>query len=122
MAEKAGSGKWIAKGIHRHTWSGVTKSDHGFALSAPMLPDKTVYVGGTVGVGGGVALYGSNASGPTIGNYEKLHDPQGNDLAFTVSGAFEAILENPRYIRPLVSSGDANTSFTIAIVSRGDLR
>lgn len=120
MAEKAGSGSWIARGVHRHAWTGVTNGDHGFALSAPHLPDKTIYVGGTVGTGGGVGIYGSNATGPTNGPFEILHDPQGNNLTFTVSGVVEQLLENPRFIRPFVTSGDASTSFNIIIVSRGD--
>ena len=118
MATRDGTGSWVAKGVHQKVWADVTKGDDGAPLNAPYLSDKTVQVHCTFGTAT-VIIEGSNVA--PSGPYAACVDPQGNAIAFTVAGQ-EQILENPLYIRPRIPGGDATTSLTVRIVSRGNLR
>lgn len=108
--------QWIAKGVSKTTWSGLASGDTIGAASEPTLPDKTVYVTGTLG-SETITMQGSNntATGP----FFTLVDPQGNALTFTATGN-EVILENPQFIRPaLGGTSTGNFSASVILVSRG---
>ena len=110
---------WIAKGVARTLWEGVTTSSTtNGAETAAGLPDKTVYVTGTFNTGV-VTMEGSNntATGP----YINCVDPQGNAIAFSADG-MEAILENPQFIRPRVSGATGGTDVDVIMISRGAIR
>ncbi len=66
-----------------------------------MFPEKSVHVEG-VTTGDTVVIEGSNDET----NYETLTDRQGGDMSF-ISDGIKEIEENPRQIRPRVSSGPA---------------
>jgi hypothetical protein len=122
---KIGTGEWINKGLHIMTWSGITTTGPASALDASHLPDKTVVLSGTIGSGTTVVIEGSNtASGPLAtgaSRYYTLNDPQGNALSLS-TGKVEAILENPKFIRPKTTAKNANTNVTVTIISQSHQR
>jgi hypothetical protein len=95
------------------SWTGLANGESGSAYAIPTFADKTLQIGGTLGVGGTVLLEGSNDGT----NFVAMHDTQGNNLSFT-SAQMQLIVENPRYIRPRVTAGDGSTSITVTIACR----
>lgn len=116
MAVRARSGQWIARGVHECAWTGLLASpelDTGDPLDASSLSDKTVQVSGTFGTGGSLQVQGSNDKT----NWFILTDPQGNPLTFTAAG-IEQVMENPKWIRPAINAGDANTNLSCRLISQ----
>lgn len=83
-------------------WEGLTTTDTGNWIEAWDHPEKTVQIVGTFSAGT-VTMQGSN-DGVTAFN---LTDPQGNSIAKSAA-AGEIITENPRFIRPVMTSGDTD--------------
>ena len=106
MAEKAYDVVWGVKGSVVAKWTGLQNGDTGKPFEGYHMADKCVQVVGVFGVGGKVAIQGSNMVTSPI--WAAVVDPQGNILEFTVAG-LEAILEDPLKLRPSVVAGDANT-------------
>lgn len=112
-----GSGVWLAKGVHQHVWNwSTTATGAGNPINNPMLPDKTVQIwyptSGATPISH-IVIEGSNATGlpaAELGATEwfTLTSPTDGDLdtpnALNGSGALKIIRENPRWIRPRVSS------------------
>ncbi len=76
-----------------------------------MFPYKSVHVEGVTS-GDTIVIEGSNDET----NYETLTDRQGGDMSF-ISDGIREIEENPRQIRPRVSSGtsgSANVTITVS--------
>ena len=117
MATINPTGVWVEKGVHKTTWDGLTASgDTVGAQGGAALPDKTVYITGTMN-SAVVTIKGSNntATGP----YVPLVDPQGNSIAFTATTQIETILENPLHIKPFVSGATGGTDVDVIMISRG---
>lgn len=95
------------------SWTGLDSDDSGSPAEMVDFPDMTVAVTGTFGAAGSVTLQGS-LDGT---NYFALTDPQGNAITKTAAG-IEAVIEAPRYVRPLVTGGDGTTSLTVTILFR----
>ena len=97
-------------------WSGLLQSslDTGTPAELPDYADRSVQIGGTLGVGGTVVIEGSN-DGTT---YITLTDPQGNALSFTAIDRIEQVQEITRFIRPRVTAGDGTTNFTVTFYGR----
>lgn len=96
--------------IHARTylWEAlVTGSLDGEPIELPDHADKSVQVVGTFDTAT-MAMQGSNDGT----NYESLTDPQGNAIEMTSAG-LEQILENTRFVRPLVSSVGASTDLDV---------
>jgi len=96
--------------IHARTylWEAlVTGSLDGALIELPDHADKSVQVVGVFNTAT-LTLQGSNDGI----NWETLSDPQGNAIAFTSAG-LEQILENTRFVRPLVSSVGASTDLDV---------
>jgi hypothetical protein len=105
------------------TWAALANGDTGQPLeNASRYADKTVQIFGTFGASGSVTLQGSNdpraITDPSNAVWFTLVDPGSNAITKT-SAAGEAILENPRFIRPTVTAGDGTTALTVVIASRG---
>jgi hypothetical protein len=112
--------KWIARGVVECKWTPLANGDTGRFFDAPTLPDKTVQVFGTFGVGGSVNIEGSNDGGTT---WHILNDSRGEGNALTLTVAdTRTILENPGLIRPNVTAGDGTTSLTVIIVAESQKR
>lgn len=95
------------------SWTPLTSTNtDGAPLSRVKWADKTVQITGTFGTGT-VVLQGSNDGT----NWATLKDPS-NTAISTTSAAVRAVLENPLYIRPLVTGGDGTTSITVTLVAR----
>ena len=109
MAEKSFTiinNPFDASGIQLIKWGDLADGDTGRPFPCPHLPDKTLQVVGTFGVGGNCRIEGSNMFESQI--YATLNDPQGNALDFTAA-KIEQILENTYWIRPNITAGDVNT-------------
>lgn len=118
MATINPTGTWIERGVHKTTWANLTSSgDTVGAQTGARLPDKTIYVTGTMG-SANVTIQGSNntATGP----YVTLVDPQGTAIIFTATTQIETILENPQFIKPVVSGATGGTDVTVIMISRGN--
>ncbi len=99
------------------TWTPLTFTglDDGRAFDTLDYADISVQVFGTFGVGGSLRIEGSNEATPTT--WATLNDPQANALDFTAA-KIEQVLEMPRWIRPRITAGDANTSLTCVLWAR----
>lgn len=109
----------IIRGAHWWTWSNIANADTATAIGDAegivAFADKTVHVDGTFG-GATVTLVGSNDGITFFG----LSDPQGAAISFAVAGLV-AVLENPRYIKPLLTGGAAS-SIDVMLVGRAILQ
>lgn len=110
MATIIGSGEIGRERYFHYTWEGLGDGDDGTPIRLSFSADKSVQVSGTFSTGGELTLEGSMDNA----NWETLSDPQGNALALS-SGGVKTILQNPRYIRPRVTGGDASTDLEVLI-------
>lgn len=96
-------------------WTPLANGDDGQAWDTQDMPDVSVQVLGTFGVGGNLRWQGCNEVVPL--NWVTLADPQANALDFTTAKV-EQVLENTRWMRPLVTAGDGTTSLTVRVWAR----
>jgi len=99
-------------------WTGLTTTNADGApyVLAGRYSDKNVHVFGTLGVGGKLALQGSNEATPT--NYAPVNDQAGVALEVTAVPKVKQVLENTLQIRPAVTAGDGTTDFTCLLIIR----
>lgn len=96
-------------------WSGLANGDDGNGADYGFgAGGRTVQVGGTFGVGGNLAVEGSN-DGTT---WYTLNDLAGSALGTITAAGLHSIREEPLYIRPHVTAGDGTTSLTVTLVVR----
>ena len=88
------------KHIMQVLWEGLANGDTGSWENVARHGDKTVQMLGTFS-SGTLTMQGSNDGGTTAA---PVTDPQGNNIAKTAA-ALEAVLENPRAIRPSLAGG-----------------
>lgn len=93
-------------------WANVKNGDVCRSQPAAQYTDKSVQVYGTFGMGGQVAVEGSNDGQ----NWAPLSDPQGNELVLS-SAKIEMVSEATLFIRPVVT-GDETTSLTVLILMK----
>lgn len=99
-----------AKGAIKVEWAGLTNNEAGSPSTAIPYRDKTVGVFGTFDACT-VTIEGSMDGV----NWVTLKNPLGDNLAFS-SEAVEAVLENPIFIRPVVSdAGTSNADLTVVL-------
>jgi len=98
-------------------WSGLLNGDTGAAVELIDYADKTVTITGTFGSGGSITLQGSNNGT----NWFPLNDPSSTAITKTSAG-MEAVLEGPRYIRPIVTAGDGTTNLAVQMCCRRSVR
>lgn len=111
MAEQADSHLNLGE-VNVTTWTALANGDTGAKVQFASHPDKTVHILGTFGSGGTVSLQGSNDGT----NWVILTDPLGNAITLTAEG-LKVVMENPLYIRPIVSAGDGTTDLTVILTS-----
>jgi hypothetical protein len=119
MAERAATRSEIPAGVPACIigWTGLLNGDTGAAVELIDYADKTVTITGTFGVGGSITMQGSNNNS----DWFALTDPSSTAITKTAAG-MEAILEAPRYIRPIVTAGDGTTSLTVQMCCRRSVR
>lgn len=95
------------------TWSGMAQTDIGVGVEAWRYTDRTfqTYLTGS-GQFGTSSLFIEGSNNSTTGSdgaWIYLADPQGNNINLNASsGMIEAVLENPRWIRPRAGTGTAS--------------
>ena len=91
------------RGLITHAYTfGTGASAVGAPFEASDFPDKTITIEGTFG-GATITLEGSN-SAPSASQWHILSDtPADGTIVETAKGIF-AILENPKYMRPVIGS------------------
>ena len=98
----------ISRGAHIWEWLAMANADAPDALGdgdgAVAFADKTVQFDSAAWGGATATLEGSNDGTSWFG----LSDPQGAAISMTVNGLV-AVLENPRYIKPVLSGGAASS-------------
>lgn len=97
-------------------WTGISGSDDADWALLGHYNDKCVHVFGVFS-GGTITLQGSNEDGPSPSNGAPLTDPTQTLISITTTG-IRQVLENPLYIRPVLTGGDVNTSLTVRLVCR----
>lgn len=97
-----------------HKWILTNADATGAAVVAPQGNDKSISVAGTFG-GATVTIQGS--LDPAAAAYQTLHDPEGNNLAFTAAGC-QAVRENVYLLRPVLSGG-AGSTITVFMLQHG---
>lgn len=119
MAERASTRTDLKTGVPACIigWTGLLNGDTGAAVEMVDYADKTVTITGTFGVGGTIAIQGSNNGT----DWFSVTDPQGNAMSKT-SAAMEIVIEGPRYIRPSVTAGDGTTSLAVQMCCRRSTR
>jgi hypothetical protein len=96
------------------TWGALnTNNQTAAAVSLPYFGDKSVQIQGSNFDGATIALHGSNDGT----NFIVLTDPQGNNISKT-SSAIEAVTEHTRYIKPVASGINTNTSVVVTVYAR----
>ena len=105
----AGYGAGFGVGIK---WTPLANGDDGQWFDTQDFPDISVQVFGTFGVGGNLRVQGTNELVPA--NPAILADSQGNALDITAA-KIEQVLENVRWIRPIVTAGDGTTALTVQL-------
>lgn len=104
-------------GVYRVTWSAMTTSDVGSPVEMDKFNDKSVQLTGDFGSGATVAIQGSNEETPT--NWVTLRDAFENSLAALAVGTRPyQIVENMRWIRPVVTGG-TSPSINVLISAKG---
>ena len=101
-------------------WSGLSGSgDDGAPVELPEHPDKTVQIDGTNTGSPTVEMRGS-LDGTT---YVALTDGQGNAITKSLSApSIEAIAENPRYTKPVMTAGTGGAAVNVRMLCRGRKR
>lgn len=104
------------------TWEGLTTNDTGQPWERADHQDKCVQIIGNFGSNATCTLQGSNLPNPGSAydstDWFSLTDPQANAIAKTAA-AGEEILENPRWIRPVVTSGTSPDLDIIICATKG---
>ncbi len=101
-------------GLVEAVWETLTTTNRpGSGMRLSRVPDKTVQVLGTFGASASIAIEGSNDDETT---WFACHDISNTVIALTAAGA-TYIVENPKAIRPVLSSGDGSTDIDVYIVA-----
>lgn len=95
-------------------WLALANGDSGAQAALPAFADRTVHIDGIFGVGGTVAMQGSNNGGVS---WVTLTDTVGAALSRTAE-SIKTITEAPALIRPIVTAGDGTTSVGVHLVVR----
>jgi hypothetical protein len=94
----------------RVTWPNMKLGDVGAATTYSRYRDRSIQIVGTLSVGGGVTIKGSNDNI----NFTPLTDPRGNNLVIT-GERLEQIEDCSFSLYPEVTSGDASTDVTAVL-------
>ena len=108
----------VRPGVHTATWASLLTAETGDAADLPLeAATRSIQVSGVPGAGGAIAIQGSNDGviWQTLTN--------GFDAALTTAGALatlpaiEDIMQNVRFIRPVVTGGDGTTNLKVVLVA-----
>jgi hypothetical protein len=91
-------------------WETIGQADTCTAVQLGAWADRSVQVAGDFSGSASIAIQGSNDGS----NYILLTDTQGDDLTFTAAG-LKSIGPIPRYIKPVLSSGDGSADIDVIL-------
>ena len=111
MAIRSGLTSYLQETKVQCVWSGLLNTDTGDAQGLSHWLTKAVQATGTFGVGGSVAIEGSNDGT----NWAALRDSTGTAIALTALTIIRDVLENTRFIRPRVTAGDGTTNLVLTL-------
>ena len=121
MAERTYTEKSLGGGVKKISWAGLTKATNDvgqwYQLRSigPRYGDKTVHVYGTFGASGTLQMQGSNRDTPTDDTNFTILDSANADMEFTVV-AGKVAMQDPQFIRPSITAGDANTNLSCEMI------
>ena len=95
-----------------HTWNLTSADPTGDAIELPMASDRTIQFTGTWGT----ATAGIEGSLDGV-TFLPLTDPSSTVISKTAN-SIEAVLENVRYIRPVLSTPGAGATVKAVLMSR----
>jgi hypothetical protein len=104
---------FVEEGVMAFEWAGILNAENGNPIQAAKWPTKAVHVSGTLGAGGSMSIQGSN----DLANWVILRDSLGVALTFTALPGLRDVLENPQFIRAVVTAGDGTTNFKVRIIA-----
>lgn len=96
-----------------YTYGSMANGDVGAQVDASRIIGASLFVTGTFGAGGSVALQGSNDGT----NWTALRNSAGVVIAITALGLDVATQFPVRFIRPAVTAGDGTTALICVIVA-----
>jgi hypothetical protein len=97
-------------------WAAISGGDGGSWQLLGHYNDKCVHVYGTFSGGATITLQGSNQDSTPSSGFS-LTDPTQTIISFIAEGGRQ-VLENPLYIRPVLTAGDGSTALTVRLVCR----
>jgi len=100
------------------TWLNVTEADVCSPTTVPQFTDRTVTVEGDFGVGGEVAIHGSNDMSAGASTFVPLHNLRGATIVLYTDTKAVNIEENTIHIKPVVTG--VGVDVNIRLVSYGE--
>lgn len=108
----------MGRGAICYVWENLSLADgEGDWLESGLLSDKTVHAFGTYG-GGTITMQGSNDPADTKNAVTLTDAGTATDITFTGDGGRQ-ILENYRFVRPLLSGAGGATDIDVYIMGKG---
>lgn len=95
------------------SWPNLANGDIGIGRDVIDFADRSVQVEGNFGVGGNLALEGTNDGT----NWRVLHDPLGVALNISAPGIIQ-VSETVAQMRPRVTAGDGSTLLSVSLFAR----
>ena len=94
------------------TWETLTTTNlTGTPVVSGRYPDKTAQATGTFGASASIALDGSNDGT----NWFACTNATGSAIALTAATQGDLMVENPLYIRPILTNGDGSTDIDVVV-------
>lgn len=103
---------FIQEGVWQVEWPSLLTGENGDMASLSKWPTKSIQVSGTVGAGGSINVQGSNNGV----DWATLDESTGDGLG-TMGVGIKDILQNTKFIRPAVVSGDGTTNIRVVIIA-----
>lgn len=101
-------------GVVQITWETLTDADSGAAVDISAYTDMTVHSDGSYTGSGSITMQGSNNNVAWF----SLTKPGGTAISLTADTVGAYIVEEPRYIRPTVVSGDGSTDIDVIVTAK----
>ena len=95
------------------TYFVIGQNDTFDPIQLPHAADRCIQITGTAG-GGTIAIQGSNDGT----NYVTLTDVGGNALTGLTTGVIKEILENTKWIKPVLTGGGGTTAMAIVMSAK----
>jgi len=102
------------QGVRIRVWANMANGDEGDPIILTKYNDRTIQVSGDFGVGGTLALEGSNDGTTWLAMRDVFNAPVTATAAKLIT-----LTEVPVYVRPRVTAGNGATSLTVTAAAVG---